>query len=127
MAEVTPYILGFNPSKRRFRVGIRVIEDLGYPKRIRFLIHPEKHYFLVQACDIDEICSFKVSKKRVIESRHGPEFSSAPLLRILGDKVGLRDKESYRIYGEIDLDNKWVLFDLNNYCIVDAADSEEND
>lgn len=127
MVEITPFTLGINLKSYRISVGIRIIEKFQYPKRIRLLMHPEKMQVVIQPCDLDELCSFRVSKKRVIETRHGPEYNSAMLVRIIRERIALNDGESYRFYGKYDPDNNLVLFDLNNYCVLDATSDEESD
>lgn len=127
MTIVTPYTLGITPWSYRIRVGVKVIEELQYPKRIRLLINPEKMQLLVQPCDIDELCSFKVSFSRITGRRHGPEINSSTLVRILIDRMELKANESYRVYGKLDKANNQVLFDLNNFCVIDAANVKENE
>ena len=122
MTQSNKFIILFNLRYYRMRINKQSFFTIGYPKRIRLLIHPERKELVIQPCNKYETLSFKVPND-FNEDNHGFELNSIKLTEMLADDIGWDMNKSYRIYGRYVEKENVVVFPLNEYEIA----TQEND
>ena len=112
--ENNNYIAIFNKRWNRIRIKRSTIFAIGYPKRVRILIHPEKKQFVIQPCNNYETLSFKIPKD-LNNDQHGFELSSMQLMDLLSQTMNWDWNKSYRVYGYYVEKENVIVFPLTDY------------
>lgn len=89
---------------------------MGYPKRVRLLINPEKKELAIQPCNDYETLSFKVPSD-FLDDKHGFELSSQKLISLIYQTMCWQKDKSYRVYGSYNPKENIVVFQLNVFSI----------
>lgn len=115
-----------DPVKRTVTIGRKIIEGLGYPKRIRILINPDTMQLAIQPCNSKETRWFKVPKD-LFSGGHTFRITSTSLVNLIFEKLDWDVRFRYRAYGKI-LPNELTCFmDLHDAVQrpIDEFDDEE--
>lgn len=112
MTGTTKYLAIFNIKWKKIRINQSTIFSMGYPKRVRLLIHPEKKELVIQPCNRFEPLSFRVPSD-FGKDTHGFELSSTQLTALLYDTMGWDLNKSYRVLGNYIEKENIVVFPLS--------------
>jgi len=109
--EKNPHRISFNYKNGRVRVYKRVIEALGNPPYIQFLIQPEEKQFFICGLDHREIDSFPVVQ--YVDSRNqGVVLNGQRFIRRVSEIAGWDLEKTHVVCGEHIADMKMFRFDL---------------
>ncbi len=112
----TTYISFYNKSGtiRAFRQTVRAI---GEPRFIRFQLHKERHLMLLEPFDRISFTSFRVPIN--INKDNGKlDIKSKSFTRLISEAMEWDVERSYRIPGEVNEEQKHVIFDLSRAEII---------
>lgn len=115
--ETNKYTIFFSTKWYKIRINRQSILDMGYPKRIRILINPEKKELVLQPCNVYEKLAFKVPND-FGDNTHGLELSSISLTDLLTDTMGWKKDVHYRIRGRYIKKENIIVFPLTQYEIM---------
>ena len=124
--ENSKYTIFFSTKWYKIRINQQSILDIGYPKRLRILINPEKKEMVVQPCNKYEKLAFKVPND-FGDTSHGFELSSAKLTGLIVDTMGWTRGVHYRICGKYIEEENIIVFPLTQYEIMAGEEIEENE
>lgn len=105
------------------RVFKKTMRALGSPKFIRFRVHENGRYMLLEPFDrISQNSTFRVPVN--LEDENGNmDIHSKPFTRAIAKKMGWDITRSYRIPGEVYQSEKIVVFDLTKAVIITEDNS----
>lgn len=101
----------FDPFQDRINVHRGTAEALGWPEYCRFLFHPKKKRFAVQACGVMD-----KGAERMPQSLDGINryVNSAWLVRFIFSACGWKTDRTRRVSGVLHSRHRLVEFDLND-------------
>ena len=119
--EPTKYHVFFSVKYYRTRINKGTILQIGYPKRIRLLVNPERKELIVQPCNEHEPLAYKVPKD-FGHNKHGLEINSLSLMTVLCKTFGWDKTVHYKAYGRYVEKENIVVFDLADCEAVEGSE-----
>lgn len=108
--EGVPYI-SITENGITFSKG--VVAKLGKPSRVELLINDIDKQFIIRACNINKICSNAFYKEN--SKTKYVRWNNKNLLMTIANIMDCDlSKYAYRVYGQYIIEEKAILFDLNN-------------
>ncbi len=112
--EGVPYI-SITENGITFSKG--VVAKLGKPSRVELLINDIDKQFIIRACNINKICSNAFYKEN--SKTKYVRWNNKNLLMTIANIMDCDlSKYAYRVDGQYIIEEKAILFDLNNAVIV---------
>lgn len=124
--ENSKYKMFFSTKWYKIRINQQSILAIGYPKRVRLLINPEKKEIALQPCNEFEKLAFKVPND-FGDDTHGFELSSISLTELIVDTMNWTRDVHYRVFGRYIEKENIIVFPLTQYETVMGEETEEND
>ena len=115
--ETSKYHALFDITYYKTRINKATILQMGYPKRVRFLVNQERKELIVQPCNQHEPLAFKVPKD-IGPRTHGLDVNSLPLLNVIYKTFGWDRNSRYLAFGRYIEKDNIIVFDLSNCQIL---------
>ncbi len=105
------------------RIFKKTMRTLGSPKFIRFRVHENGRYMLLEPFDrITQSSTFRVPSN--LEDENGNmDIHSKPFMWVIAKQMGWDITRSYRVPGEVYQSEKIVVFDLTKAVIITEDNS----
>jgi len=115
-------------KRYKIRLHQETLKKMGNPQYVQFLINPEEMYFAVLGTNrpVKGATSNRVRPVRTSNHHYTVEFCSTELVKQIAAKIGNLDyRFSYRLTGEVDLENRVAYYSLRTLKKIERELSED--
>ena len=125
-SNIQPTILTLDTKKYRLRVYKATIHQIGDPKLIQLLIHPEKKLIAIQSGSPKVEMRYKIKvEKQMLNADDSVEMYSKDLIcRILKVCPEIKSGYSYNLTGRIIVSKETAVFSLSTATMIDCNTGE---
>jgi hypothetical protein len=110
-------------KKYRIRIHKNTLHSIGDPAHVLLLVNPEERTLAILSCNSSEPQAHKITKASLLNKKP-IELYSQSLVKNLRDLCSnWQDNQSYRIYGEIILNEGVAQFHMDESVLVDWTKS----